>query len=175
MIGVTVLTAGSYFSSILCRNSYYVSDVETFGTFQTISDEYLPNGVDGAPQYMPEDTLWYSDGIMVSAHEKNGTNYRLELTNSSAETQYVELPMLYYRGYRAKDLGTGNLIGLEAGENGRIRLYVDGGYQGEAWVYFQEPISWRISEMISLAALFAVGVYLFVQYRRKCQKSGESR
>ena len=35
-------------------------------------------------------------------HDKNGTTYRMEEENHSAEMQYVELPMLYYRGYQVK-------------------------------------------------------------------------
>lgn len=168
LLGIAGCSAGGYFSSVLAeKDAVYVPDTELFGTFETIGGEYLMSGVDAAPEYMPEDTLWSGDGITVTDHEKNGTNYRLSIINSSPEMQYVELPMIYYRGYQANDPETGEKILLDEGENGRIRICIDGGYQGTVSVRFQEPVGWRISEVISVVSVVAVGIYLIRQYRKR--------
>ena len=58
--------------------------------------------------------------------------------------------MLYYRGYEAWDSDTKGIIAIDGeGDNGK-RVRLAGNYSGTIQVKFQEPVLWRVSEIVSL-------------------------
>ena len=125
---------------------------------------YLPQGTDF--QKMTP-TLLLPEGQNVSAAitARTGTAMDIQLENHAESAAYVELPLLYYQGYRAQsDAG---LLAVSAGENNRLRVSVPEGFNGSVNVSFAEPWYWRGAEIFSL--LFWVGLsgYLFIMTRKK--------
>ena len=161
------MTCGSFASSILDYSPALLApDCEAYGTFIVGGYEYIPTGVIVSPSQMPENTLLHSDSLIAESFEKNGTNCIITLQNTSSESQSIELPMLYYRGYLAKDSQTGDRIALSRGDNGRSKLTVAGGYSGSVRVSFREPFFWRIAEIISLCTALLMGIH-FRKRRKK--------
>lgn len=162
LLGITVLTVGYYTTSLLETNDVlYVPDVESISTFELVSGEYVPEAVAWSENMMPEGKLWHSEQVEVYETDKKGTNYVLTCRNLSEGIESVELPMIYYRGYVAKDQETEGAIALEAGENGRVRLLLAGNYEGTVRVRFQEPLLWRVAEVITLLSVIGVLAYLW--------------
>lgn len=75
-------------------------------------------------------------------------------STGSADGAYLEVPLLYFPGYRAQD-GEGKPLEVERGEGNLIRVKLTEA-SGRIRVFFKEPVLWRIMEGISLAAAAAV-------------------
>ena len=85
--------------------------------------------------------------------ENSGTTVEKTILQN-AET-YVELPLLYYKGYRA--IGeAGQHLELVCGDNNVIRVLLPAGYQGCIDVDFGGFWYWRVSEVLSLATLLVI-------------------
>lgn len=174
MLGLTGMSAGYFFTSLIETNDViYVADVESFSSFEVGSGEYILANVDRDRAAMPEGKLWKEEGVEVFGYEKNGTNYVLNCKNLSDELRGVELPMNFYRYYRAEDESTGGAVLLSPGENGRIRLTLAGNYEGTVLVRFSEPISWRFSELISICSIVGIILCLMKKERHNIRSWGK--
>ena len=160
-----IMAFGSFTGSLLTSDQFtYVPDTETIGTFELVSAEYLPLGFDWGRSAVPEEKIWHNDSISVAAFEKTGTNCRMTINNPTMESQYVELPLLFYRGYQAVDEKTHAPIHTDSGENCRVRFLIDAGYQGTVSVQFHEPVLWRVPEIVSIVVL---SLLLFILLKRE--------
>lgn len=106
------------------------------------------------------------EGITVSEWERGGNEVRVTASNTSAEEQTLELPVIRYEGYRARDMQTGEEFQLSDGKSHRAVLHLPGGYSGSVRVKFAEPWHWRAAEFVSLASA-AAAVYWIICDRRK--------
>ncbi len=100
-------------------------------------------------------------GVEVAGWEKNGNGADLQVTNAVTEEQTLELPLILYKGYRAKDVRTGEELELSSGKSHRAVLHLPGGYSGSVKVKFVEPWYWRAAELISLAGYIWAAVFLY--------------
>ena len=177
IVGIAGISTGYFYTSMQEKaDIVYIADAESISSFELVSGEYVPVGVDWSPEQMPEGKIWKSNLINVADYYKNGTNYELSCANLSDQEQILELPMTYYRGYVAEDSQTGGDILISSGDNGRIRLTLAGNYTGTIQVKFKEPVAWRISEVISLFSVVGVACYFFRERRsnrRKCRRNEE--
>ena len=105
-----------------------------------------------------------SERIALNSYEKRGCYVRLdcdcgaygqpaelpeEYQGGYEQRQYIELPLLYYKGYRAKESG-GGILPVVCGENNVVRVLVPSGFQGIIEVDFAGFWYWRAAEVISL-------------------------
>ena len=105
---------------------------------------------------------------VVTDYEKHGNDLRFGILLPTGAA-HVELPVLYYPGYRAEIEGKGT-IRVTRGTNNRARLTeIPGGEAVRVHVWFSEPVSWRISEGASLLG-FLLLFFLLARTRR-----GEAR
>ena len=115
--------------------------------------EYLPPEYDVA-DYV--DNLTYDpEKIIVTEWNREEKRIRVEVTNPTTETQQVEVPYVYYKGYEAVD-ENGNSLPILTGASGRISVSVPAGYTGSFSVQFREPWYWRGCEVVSLLMLLAI-------------------
>ena len=68
--------------------------------------------------------------------------------------------MFSYPGYYAEDVETHESIEHVTGENARISLSVPAGFKGTIRIYYKEPLLWRMFELVSLASVIGVGIYI---------------
>lgn len=133
---------------------------QSMGTIYVSNGEYLPPGADiGQMNY---GRVAAGEGVTVTYFDKEQDTLQTDITvsNQGGES-YVELPVLYYRGYAAKDVETGKQLTVVAGDNSVVRVILPGGYEGSIHVWFHSPWYWRLSEMISLASAVALVLYWF--------------
>ena len=74
----------------------------------------------------------------------------LKVQSIKDSESYVELPILYYKGYVAKDVDTGQRFEVVSGENSVVRVKLPANYSGTISVYFGSLWYWRVAEFISL-------------------------
>ena len=134
---------------------------ENMGTTYVIGGEYLPVETNTAElaygSYTAGDgvELAVTDGQEVTYGKRNLSS-AFQAVNRNGGESYVEVPLLYYEGYRAMD-GEGNALDVEMGENGRVRVCLPEGFGGSVKVFFEVPGLWRAAEAVT-----AVSVLVFL-------------
>lgn len=96
----------------------------------------------------------YGSGYSVSDVEKHGFSVTLRYEAAGEGEGYVEVPLLYYPGYRCED-GEGRQLAPERGTSNVVRVYPQTD-AGTLHVYYQESGLWRCMEAVSLASLAAL-------------------
>lgn len=134
--------------------------------------EYLPVNrsepfflSDYVAAYLDRPTCDEADINMEEWGRENGT-VTLRLENRTDEVRQVEIPILYYKGYRATT-DSGEAVQIIPGTSYRISLSVPPGFGGSIRVEFREPVYWRVAEIISLAALLGFLGFKLVSLWRK--------
>lgn len=151
---VTALFFGAYQTNhlLMDRGFARVYNKEGMGTTYISNGEYLPYQAD--IEAMVCDLVVPGDGVVVESYEKGQHTLQTDVTiSNSGDDSYVELPLLYYRGYRARDRKTGEMLPVTAGDNSVVRVLVPQGYQGSLHVSFVSPWYWRTSEVLSLLTM----------------------
>ncbi len=103
---------------------------------------------------------------VVTAYKKEKGVAIATVENASSQEAQIAVPVFAYRGYCAYD-ESGKVLETVVGGNNRIGVLVPAQYSGEISVRFVPPVYWRISELVSLAALGFVAAMHFGK-RKKC-------
>ncbi len=118
------------------------------------ASEYLPSNTE--PEQLYDTRLVISgDGVYASLAGRNGINFSLDVSNQTQDVGYVQVPLLCYPYYRAKD-ESGRQLEVIAGDYHKLCFAVPQGYEGRVDVYFREPLYWRLAELISLAGVIVL-------------------
>lgn len=125
--------------------------------------ELVPDGTEVEQLYDTE-LLTSSEEVIAENMRKNGLDTVVHVRNLSNEKGYVQVPLLCYPYYRAED-GNGNQFEVVRGDYRKLCFGIPSGYEGDVHVYFHEPITWRVAEIISLVSLVMFITFL-VNMRR---------
>lgn len=87
---------------------------------------------------------------LVSWRRENGNLY-IHVINSTEQEKTLEVPLIFYQGYRAEKVDTKEEVLMDVGQSNRIKLKIAPSYQGELCVRFQEPVRWRMAELVSIS------------------------
>lgn len=163
---VSVSTSGLYLLDhvMLRDNSLELYNAEGMGVGYISGAEYLIEGTD-------ESLLTYAgastgDGVVLYESEKNYLNMKLSCANESDRESYLELPMLFYKGYRAHCAESGERLTVCDGTNHLVRIMLPAGFQGHVEAGFHSPFYWRFAEIISLVTATGLAVRLWMGRRR---------
>ena len=118
--------------------------------------EYLVEGTD-------ESRLTFTgpkpgEHIKLSGYDKGYLSARISCENTGDTESYIDLPLLLYKGYRAR-CDTGQQLTVADGENHLVRVLIPGGFKGTFEVSFVSPLYWRISEIITLITIIGIGYF----------------
>lgn len=154
MAGISglALLGGTYVLNEMCDSlpPIHLYNVGGMGTGYISSGEYLPVGTDTSRlTYRAPST---GEGVEIHGYEKKYLTVSTGCTNHSQVEGYIDMPILYYEGYRAWS-GAGKRLEVCAGENNAVRVLVPGGYEGTISVRFVSPWYWRMAEVISVVVL----------------------
>ncbi|MBO5373410.1 MAG: hypothetical protein J6A75_11950 [Lachnospiraceae bacterium] len=147
-----VISTSWFYYDLLNRGTVYRPyEAVDLNSMALGSEEYLPTDTD--IYLLTQTTPMPSDGVEIQSFQKNGTNIWLHITNPN-KNSYVELPLLYYKGYTA--VSNDMKLNLSKGTNNVIRLEVPANFEGKVSVYFEEPLYWRIAELISAISFLCI-------------------
>lgn len=148
-IGIGHLLTAVYF--------YNTTFTESSGFFRLYDETAMGNGYISGGEYVLLGTdvekLTYkgpvcSEGISLNSYEKRGCYVKIDCDNGR-DGQYIELPLLYYKGYQAVESG-GETLQVVCGDNNVVRVMVPSGFQGIIEVNFKGFWYWRAAELISV-------------------------
>ena len=182
-----ILTAGYFHNTTFTGSSglFRLYDETAMGNSYISGGEYVLLGTDTGKLTYKGPVC--TEKIYLNSYEKKGCYVRIDCDCGHRETvkiktpeyegyvdkgQYIELPLLYYKGYRAKESG-GEILPVVCGENNVVRVLVPSGFQGIIEVDFKGFWYWRAAEVISLGTfclLFLPALLKFCR-RRKEEKA----
>lgn len=124
-------------------------------------NEYYPWGTD-ISKLTPERYI-IGGSAELTGYQKQGTCIRLQLQNAHAG-DWVEVPLLYYGGYEARD-GRGYVLETADGDNHVVRVCL---IEGTNQVELRYKGFWyfRVAEGITLLTLGAWGICWWIKRRR---------
>lgn len=125
--------------------------------------EYIPLKGDGGMPYFDsfkKPLTCLSTNAEVTAYNKEYTNIYIHVKTENDNVGIVELPLLYYRGYKAFDIETGKSITVfKSNSNARLGLIVENGYEGDIKVYYAGKTTWHVAEIISCVTFLLIIFY----------------
>lgn len=147
--------------SILDKTNFYrLYDIDGMGTRNAMGQEYLPIGTDLSLLHYGTYT---AENVEIDNIVKNHST--VNFSASSLYGGYVEVPLIKYIGYKAKD-SNGNKLATEYGNNNVLRIIIPENYNGEITVYYSGRWYWRVAEIITLLTFV-----LMAMYHKKSEKN----
>lgn len=165
LVAATLLYAGAFY-----RDYAYSKETITLISTETVTDfpyetmgyDYLPAGADLATFDRVQATTRDEDVTAVWLGQGN-----VECQNDTDSTAEVELPLLAYQHYTARDAATGELLPLTENEQHCLRVTLPAGYRGTVQVRYMPPFAWRIAELVTLATALGLAGWAVQEYRRR--------
>jgi len=139
------------------------------GTGNIAGAEYLPYGTD--PLQLVHRPPEAEGDLRIDAWEKRGLTVDISCADTGTGGGIIDLPLLYYKGYRAYDTVTGEPLETGAVGNGTVGVRIPAGYQGTFRTEFKSPWYWRGAELISLAFFLGMTT-IIIRNRRKGGRGG---
>lgn len=192
VMGVKMLREGAVFLSgrtalllialaALLFGNYQVNDIlltrqdplrlytaQNVGTTAVLGAEYLPRGADIGHMTYHAPVLW--GDIAMEDYKKDGLDAAAYVT--AGGEGYIDFPMLYYKGYRARDIDSGKMLSVDKGENYDVRVMIPAGFQGNIRVWYAGMWYWRAAEAASvIAGIGFLGYYGVVKSVRRTWRS----
>lgn len=159
MSGLALL-GGTYLLNDICDSpagtAWHLYNVGGIGTGYISGAEYLPVGTD--PQNLTYRAPSAGQDVEMDGYDKRYLTVDFRCVNGSAKEGYVDVPMLYYKGYRAR-AEDGKELDVCPGENNVVRVLLPGGFEGKVSVRFVSPWYWRLAEGISAFTLAGLAMY----------------
>lgn len=165
VVGLTLLIAMQFLSGyVLPETDDYTGDPSQWMVLDTscltwpMDDLYLPQGAKA------EDLGFAAAApvkVRVDAIRREGRTTAIDCVTGDAEG-FVELPLLWYPGYRAQGGGT-----LYPSENGLVGVAVPAGFEGTLTVTWQEPRRWLAADFVSLISVFALAGSAVVRRKKR--------
>lgn len=143
--------------------------------FELYNEESMGFGYISGAEYLIEGTdlekLTFADavagqGVELRGFQKESLRAALQCANKGQDDSYVELPMLWYKGYRAICTETGQEMQLCAGDNNVIRIMIPEGFEGNIKVDFISPVYWRLSELASVLTMIAMAAMWWRHWKK---------
>ena len=111
--------------------------------------------------------VYKSDEFTVTDWEKKGLHIDMTVEPKKKGTDgNVEVPLLYYPGYKAVDSG-GNKLECSKGTNNVVSIAVPSGYSGTIKIRYKGLAFWKISDIISLMSLLIIIAYVILKKKNK--------
>lgn len=160
-----------WLSAVMMKNGnldtrYAISPTDKDFTFNLGGFEYMPLRDDDGIPYMNmlmENEECQTTNAEISNYSKYLTNINVHIKTGAASTGMVEFPLLYYRGYKAVDVNTGEeLLVYNSTSSARLAVIVPADYDSDVKVYYAGKTTWHIAEVVS--AMMMVFIILYSAY-----------
>lgn len=139
------------------------------------NEEYIPLLFDGSKT--DKDAFEFREATLTNAEQisyhKSGTNINIEVVNNTEETGVVELPLLYYFGYRAEDTLTNQEVPLYPSGRKHVGFFIEPGRTMNVKVRYKGKTIWKAADVLSaltFLVLIAMGIINFCRFRKKSEE-----
>lgn len=134
-------------------------------TKSVIGGEWLPESVTERGRLGIAPDMAVNDrGEKIAVTRKGNT-----LSVESGGSQYLDVPFIYYLGYRAVDEKGTELMTDGSGDNGRVRVQTAGSERIK--VYYGGTVLQKSADIVSLVTAAALIIFAFVSAKKKKEKT----
>ena len=164
---VMTICSGMYLMNDMLQTTdvYRIYDEKGMGSGYIAGAEYLPYGAD-ASQFWTHDP-YVGENVEITDYQKDGIVIEMNCRNNGENTETVELPLLYYYGYRAYDKASGQELTITTSDNFAVCVEVPAGYEGTVHVAFYSPWYWRVAEIVSVLSFVVLTVGVILEKKRE--------
>ncbi len=99
-----------------------------------------------------------TEGVNGTITSRKATTIVADITNDSTQSVTAEFPLWNYKRYKAVS-GKTKLNMIEA-DSHRVAVEIPSGFTGSVKVYFSEPWYWRFTELLSLATVICLIIFI---------------
>lgn len=138
-----------------------VYDAAQVDSFSVGNGEYIREDTD---EELFDGEIYSNDVISLGNYQKDGTHAEFWCETGASGDAWVELLILNYKGYHAKDR-YGNELETEDGTNNVLRIRLPQEYTGLVTVDYAVPGYYRLADLGSLLCI--LGLCIFLCRRRK--------
>lgn len=104
--------------------------------------------------------------VTISNYQYEGGVTTFDCINISETEMAVEIPLLNYDNYHARDMESGSTLRIANGTDNRVRIAVPAQFEGTIRVTYEFPISWKIAYIISAVSFVSI-IVAILRYNRK--------
>ena len=165
VIAVMIFSAISNFS--VNDEGYYSYSDDYFNyadyTAEIIGGEWLPSTVENRNRLVNDANLAYTVGNENLEVIRDRNSLSVDLGNYKGE--YIDVPFVYYKGYKAED-SEGNTLKIDgSGENGRARVWLNG--ENFIKVSYSGTVLQHAADILSIVTWLLSLTIIIYNYRRK--------
>ena len=138
-------------------------------TMYVMNGEYLPTDTDPSKLFVARPETNSSDIAFDNYERASGTALLTCSNNGNAEAE-ITFPILKYDNYRVYDQESGREYAVQVGDNNRIKVAIEAGYNGTLCVEYVPPMLWRISEIVSIVSVLVIGILWIITKKTRLMK-----
>lgn len=133
-----------------------IKNKDDLNTFDFMGGEYIPEATTQI-DVMNDAQVVGAEGVIIDEVGRKYQRFQINCTNTSENKSYIDIPLLYYKGYAASDGGedfevTGN-------DNGCVRIWLPPMFSGNVVLDYEETWYWRLAGILSLIGTIGIFGY----------------
>lgn len=161
LVAIAAVQGGAEMSDIMNNaQPYAVYDAAVLDSTNLIGCEYLP--AKGSVEAYSSQYVASTENLTVEQIYRYNNEVIIKVDNSSNETGSVNLSMVYYKGYTAKDVQTGRKFELYPDNGYTIGFDVGSGYSGEIIIGFTGFWYWKAAAIVSVIAAIVIALNAYL-------------
>ena len=154
IMAFTLIQFGNY--CMQCNPDKIYTDVSQLDSFGDVKN-YTVQGL-SKEQQSSREIVTNNSSVKTNVKSRKGTKFVLEINNSGSKESEIQLPVTPFNEYVATY--DGGSLETKPSQTSKLTVVVPANFNKEVEVYYKEPITWRIAEIISLLSIIYVIYYL---------------
>ena len=149
---------------------FFISELDEYYCKNIGNEEYIPKtdveGWSWSGAY--DDRTVRVEGGTSYNLKKKGTHLTFTVTTEPDVTAWIDIPLIYYYGYHAYNVDTGEEISIFQNGGGKISFIMPGDTTWNVEVVYRDEVNWKRADMISIITLLGMAaISLWDAYRKR--------
>lgn len=105
--------------------------------------------------------------VTVSDYQYEGGITTFDCSNTADTEMAVEIPLMNYDHYHARNMDTGSELGIMNGTDNRVSIAIPAHFDGRIRVAYEFPFLWKIAYVISAASVILIAAVIVYDRRKR--------
>ncbi|MGN1187981.1 MAG: hypothetical protein ACI4R6_05765 [Lachnospiraceae bacterium] len=164
LTGIAVIQAGALMADIMnTAQPYAVYSDSALDDGNLIGCEYLP--AEGLQEAYASQYAYATDNLDFEQTYRYNNKVIFNVSNNSNEQGMVNLSMVYYKGYTARDKNTGKKLTTYPANGYTTGIVIEAGYSGEVVVEFEGFWYWKLAAVISIISVLVICMQAYMMMK----------
>lgn len=152
---------------------YFITELDDYFCRNIGNEEYIPRTSVGTwswSEIYDERKIVVTGGNAYN-YSKKGTNLHFTVHTEPDVTGWIDLPLIYYYGYRAYNTDTNERIKIFQSGSGKISFIMPGNTTWNVEIVYKDRLLWKIADIISLVTLICLIRMLIIDSNKKKEEN----